>query len=74
MDIKTNYGQGIFIAEDIFNTTMFGHGGTSFGFKSELWFSRETGERIIYFVNDYMYKKNCSNFRKKLNKILQKYR
>jgi len=71
---ETKYGNGIIIAEDVFDTKMFGHGGTSFGFKSEFWFSKETGEIIIYFANDYMYNKNYRGFRRKLNEILQKYR
>lgn len=72
--MESTYGNGLLTVHNLYNTTTYGHGGTSFGFKSEFWISQETGEIIIYFTNDYMFKKNYSDFRKKLNKVFEKYR
>lgn len=70
--MKTQYGLGIIISEDVMNQPMFGHGGTSFGFKSEWWLSPNTGEILIFYGNSSMYKKNFFRFRKELADILHK--
>ncbi len=70
--MHTKYGLGIIISEDVIGQKMSGHGGTTFGFKSEWWFSIETGEVLILYANSSMYKKNFFSFRKQLANILKK--
>jgi len=53
---------------------MLGHGGASHGFRSEFWFSTESKETIIYFVNEFRLQKSFSEFRENLNGILKNYR
>lgn len=72
-ELNTKYGKGIIISDNAYYTSVVGHGGTSFGFKSEFWISPETKEIIIYFVNDYMYKKNYAKFRDNLDAVIQTY-
>lgn len=68
--MKTEYGLGIILSEDVLGRNMSGHGGTSFGFKSEWWFSHETGEVLILYANSSMHKKNFFTLREQLSKIV----
>jgi D-alanyl-D-alanine carboxypeptidase len=67
------YGLGLEVITNMFGTTTMGHSGGNPGFIHEFYFSTETNEIIIFFLNKWP-EESDYNFREKLTEILQRYR
>jgi D-alanyl-D-alanine carboxypeptidase len=73
-DVTFKYGLGIEEITNMYSTSLLGHAGGNPGLIHELYFSTETGEIIIWFVNKWPNENVVYPFREKLDTILQKYR
>lgn len=71
-DITFKYGLGLEVIDNLYSTTLLGHAGGNPGFIHELNFSIETGEIMIFFINEGNPKEYP--FRVKLDTIFKRYR
>ncbi|MCB9496570.1 MAG: beta-lactamase family protein [Fibrobacteria bacterium] len=68
--LRTEYGYGMIASDQYEGIPLVGHGGVSFGFKSEWWMSPD-GERVlVYFANSMLRRRNYHEFRARLLEII----
>jgi D-alanyl-D-alanine carboxypeptidase len=72
-DITFSAGLGIEVIDSLYSTELMGHSGGNPGLISEFYFSVETGEIFIFFINEGNPRVNYP-LRGKLDSILQSYR
>lgn len=72
--LSSKYGLSIEITHDLFSIPMTGHAGGNPGFIHFFYFSPETGEIIIYYVNEGRVKDPFGKFMKDIDIIMEKYR
>jgi D-alanyl-D-alanine carboxypeptidase len=71
--IRFTYGLGLEVIHNMYSTTLLGHAGGNPGLIHEFYFSTETGEIVIFFVNKWP-DEGVYPFREKLGTILQECR
>ena len=74
LELPTRYGLGIEVDDKLFGVKMLGHSGGNPGLIHEFRFSPETGEILVYYVNEGRVGKPYGDFMKDLEIILQEYR
>lgn len=72
--LSSKYGLGIEVVDSLFSIKMMGHSGGNPGLIHDFYFSTETGEIIVYYLNEGRVGKPFAKFREDLDTILQQYR
>lgn len=72
--LSSQYGLGIEITYNLFSIPMMGHSGGNPGFIHFFYFSPESGEIIIFYVNEGRVKDPFGKFMKDIDRIMEKYR